>query len=156
MSREDHPLLHRTRKVAPPMRTAKRLLIAVVGTLTACGGGSSSPTPPPPPPPPPPAVASVAITPSSAELDVGQNRQLTAQPRDADGNSLSRTVSWQSSSAAVATVNSSGLVTAVSAGSAQITATSEGKSASAAITVNPVIIAVASVEVTPGSDEIEV
>ena len=135
------------------MRIIRLLPIGVSTMIIACGGdGTSGPTPPPPPTP----VASVSLTPTSADLQVGQTRQLTAQPRDADGNSLSRTVSWQSSSAAVATVSSSGLVTAVSAGTAQITATSEGKSAGAAITVKPAVIAVASVGVTPATAEIEV
>lgn len=135
------------------MRIIRLLPISVSTMIIACGGdGTSGPTPPPPPTP----VASVSLTPTSADLQVGQTRQLTAQPKDADGNSLSRTVTWQSSSAAVATVSSGGLVTAVSTGSAQITATSEGKSASATISVAPATITVATVDVTPGNLQIEV
>src|SRR6185295_17259301 len=53
------------------------------------------------------------------------------------GNVLGgRTVTWSSGAAGVATVSSQGLVTGVAGGSAQITATSEGKSGSATITVN--------------------
>src|SRR5207244_4297075 len=54
----------------------------------------------------------------------------------------------------VATVNGSGLVTAVVAGSATITATSEGQSGTAAITV--VHVPVASVTVTPASTSVSV
>src|SRR5213082_245028 len=56
--------------------------------------------------------------------------------QDANGGVLSgRVVTWMSSDGSVAIVNGSGLVTAVAPGQATITATSEGKSGSAAITV---------------------
>jgi len=75
-------------------------------------------------------VASVTVSPAMASIIVGQTTQLTATPKDASGNPLSgRVVTWASSATAVATVNGSGLVTGVGAGSATITATSEGQSA---------------------------
>src|SRR5205809_656955 len=81
-------------------------------------------------------VASVAVSPASASVQTGQAVQLTATPKDANGNPLSgRTIVWMSSNTAAATVNTSGRVTGVAAGSATITATSEGKSGTAAITV---------------------
>src|SRR5437762_873503 len=81
-------------------------------------------------------VASVAVRPASATVQVGQTVQLAATPRDANGNPLSgRAVSWASSNTAVATVSGSGLVTGVTAGSATITATSEGQGGTSAITV---------------------
>ena len=83
-------------------------------------------------------VASVTVTPSSASVPVGQTVQLTATPKDAGGNPLSgRAVTWSSSDTAIATVNASGRVTAKAAGSATITAASEGKSGTSAITVPP-------------------
>ena len=57
-----------------------------------------------------------------------------------------RVVTWGSSDPTVATVNANGLVTGVALGSATITATSEGKSGTSAITV---YIPVASVTVAP-------
>src|SRR6266516_3169254 len=97
-------------------------------------------------------VASVAVTPASATLQAGQTVQLAATPKDANGNALSgRVIGWSSSNPSVATVNASGLVTGVAAGSATITAVSEGKSGGAAITVNPAPVPVASVAVTPPS-----
>src|SRR2546429_81510 len=58
---------------------------------------------------------------------------------DASGNALSgRVVTWASGNTGVATVSGSGLVSGVAAGSAAITATSEGKSGSASVTVTPV------------------
>src|SRR5213079_454088 len=59
-------------------------------------------------------------------------------PKDASGNALTgRTITWSSSDNSVATVSSSGLVSGVVAGSATITATSEGQSGPSAITVTP-------------------
>jgi uncharacterized protein YjdB len=82
------------------------------------------------------AVASVRVTPTSASLSSGGQTTLAAQALDANQNVLAgRAVSWSSQSPTVASVNSSGVVTAVSSGSATITATIEGKSASAAIFV---------------------
>ena len=100
-------------------------------------------------------VASVTVTPATASVDEGKTVQLTATPRDANGNALSgRTVTWATSAASVATVSSSGLVTGVAAGSATTTATSEGQSGTAAITVTHV--PVASVSVSPATGSIQV
>jgi uncharacterized protein YjdB len=100
-------------------------------------------------------VASVTVSPASASVRVGNTQQLSAVTKDAAGNTLTgRVVTWSSSNTAVATVNSSGLVTAVAVGSATITATSEGKSGTAAITVTPV--PVATVTVSPASASIRV
>src|SRR5205823_2074521 len=96
----------------------------------------------------PAAVASVDLTPPSATVQVGQTVQLTAIPRDANGNALSdRAVTWTSNNTSVASVSPTGLVTGVVAGSATITATSEGKGGTSSITVTNV--PVASVDVTP-------
>jgi len=81
-------------------------------------------------------VASVSITPASATLGVGDTLRLQATVRDANGVVLSgRRVSWSSAGAAIASVSTIGLVTGSSDGKAAITATVEGKSASADITV---------------------
>jgi uncharacterized protein YjdB len=100
-------------------------------------------------------VASVAVSPASASVPVGQTVQLTATPTDANGNPLTgRVVTWVSSAPAVATVSASGRVTAKAAGSATITATSEGKSGTAAITVT--LAPVASVTVSPAPASVTV
>ncbi len=81
-------------------------------------------------------VATVTVSPASANVAVGALQQLTATPKDASGNPLSgRVVTWASGNTALATVGGSGLVTGVAAGTVTITATSEGKSGSATITV---------------------
>src|SRR3989441_1024511 len=95
-------------------------------------------------------VASVTISPSAPNIYVGGTLQLTATLKDASGNLLGgRTVSWMMSSGAVATVSASGLVTGLAVGTATITATSEGQSGTAAVTVSTV--PVASVVVSPAT-----
>src|SRR5207302_1230883 len=82
------------------------------------------------------AVASVVVSPASASVPVGATVQLTASLKDASGNMLTgRTIAWATSAAGVATVSASGLVTGPAAGTATITATSEGKSGTATVTV---------------------
>src|SRR6266567_726955 len=95
-------------------------------------------------------VASVTVSPASASVPVGQAVQLTATPKDASGNPLTgRTVTWASSNTSVGTVNASGLVTGVVAGSTTITATSEGQSGTSVVTVT--LVPVASVTVSPAT-----
>ena len=103
-------------------------------------------------------VASVAVAPTSGSIVTGGTMSLAAVTYDANGNALpNRAVVWASSAPQVATVSSTGKVTAVAAGTATITATSEGKVGSAQITVTPPApTPVASVVVTPGSKSLSV
>jgi uncharacterized protein YjdB len=81
-------------------------------------------------------VASVTVSPVSPSVGVGQTQQLTATLRDASGNLLTgRAITWTTSNAAVATVSGTGLVTGVAVGTVTITATSEGQSGMATVTV---------------------
>ncbi len=122
--------------------------------ITASSGGQSGvaevvvevrappPTPRPAAAAPRPRVASVAITPRSGTIAVGESITLSATPRTGDGRPLTdRSVSWSSSDARVARVTTSGVVTAVAEGEATISATSEGRSGSVVITVEPVPVA---------------
>src|SRR3989441_1740364 len=55
-------------------------------------------------------VVSVTVSPAAPSVLVGATAQLTATPKDANGNPLTgRTVTWASSAPAVATVSSTGL-----------------------------------------------
>jgi WD40 repeat protein len=100
-------------------------------------------------------VASVDVSPDSASVAVGGTVQLAAALTDAGGEPLiGRAVTWASGDAAVATVSGAGLVTAVAEGTTTITATSEGKSGTARITVRATPSGVASVEVTPAAPTI--
>lgn len=132
--------------------------------LTGCGGGDSGPTSPapstptpptPPPTPPTPVATSIAVTPASHTLAaIGATVQLSATVRDQNNSPMSgQTVNWNSSNTAVATVSGSGLVTAVSNGTAQITARSGNASGTANITVaEPVPTRIT---VTPSSHTLE-
>lgn len=95
-------------------------------------------------------VGSVEVTPPSAEINAGTTLQLSATVRDTSGDVVTdREVTWTSSDESVATVSTSGVVSALDVGTATITAVSEGKSGSAVVTVRPV--PVASVSVDPGT-----
>src|SRR2546423_11336040 len=102
----------------------------------------------------PPVVASVTVTPETDIVVVTDTIRLSATVQDAAGHVLSdRVVTWTSSSPAVATISATGLVTGVAENSvaATITATSEGVSGSAAITVSPGLPIVAA-PLTTGAD----
>ncbi len=89
-----------------------------------------------PPPPAPAPVASVTVSPATASVAVGGTVQLVATARDAGGQILTgRTITWSTGNAGVATVSAQGVVTGIAAGTAGITATSEGRSGLAAVTV---------------------
>ncbi|MFQ5551274.1 MAG: Ig domain-containing protein, partial [Gemmatimonadales bacterium] len=98
-------------------------------------------------------VSAVSVAPSSSTLGtVGETVQLSATASDANGSAIAgKTATWTSSDDAVATVSVSGLVTAGSEGSATITATVDGVTGTAVITVD---LSVASVSVTPTSTEL--
>ena len=83
-----------------------------------------------------PAVASITLAPGSPSVAVNGVVQLVATLRDATGASLSgRSISYRSATESVAFVSSTGLVVGVGVGSAIITVTSEGISATVTITV---------------------
>lgn len=66
-------------------------------------------------------VTGVSLDQHTASVQAGQTVQLTATV--SPNNATDKSVSWSSNNTSVATVNSSGLVTAVSAGTATITVT---------------------------------
>jgi len=81
-------------------------------------------------------VATVNVTAPAGQIVPGQTKQLAVVLRDAAGAELTgRTVTFSTSSEAIARVSTTGLVTAVGTGRATITATSETKSGSVAIDV---------------------
>lgn len=80
-------------------------------------------------------VASVRLSATTVRVGRGDTIRVTATPLDSVGNALQgRAVAWTTSSEATAEV-SDGLVTGRALGTATITATSEGKSGSAGVTV---------------------
>jgi uncharacterized protein YjdB len=100
-------------------------------------------------------VATVAVSPATQSVDVGSSTPaFTAVTKDGSGNVLTgRAVVWTSSDPNIATIDStSGIASGVAPGTVTITATSEGKTGTATLTVNPV--AVGSITVTPPSQSI--
>src|SRR5438105_4139879 len=100
----------------------RNFILAVSGLafgITACGSYDESkfiPTERTP-------VASVSVTLPSPSLLPGQTQRAIAAPRDASGAPLSdRPIVWQSSLPAIAAVDNSGVVSAVSPGATIITA----------------------------------
>ena len=92
--------------------------ISIKGTWEATPGGAP--------------VSSVPVR-WDAQTVAGGAVQLFAVPRDASGHVLSRAVTWASDNPSVATVSENGLASALAAGSARITATSEAMAGSAAV-----------------------
>jgi hypothetical protein len=87
-------------------------------------------------------VQTVTVTLANANLSQGSTTQATAIVRDSGGNVMAgRVVAWSSAAKGVATVTAGGAVTAVGPGAVLITATSEGQSGSAPLTVNAVAVA---------------
>src|SRR3989449_758761 len=124
----------------------KRVLVGVVAAaaiIAACSSDNTTATPP--------VVASVTMVPAldtalgGDTMLVIPTAQLAAVLKDANGNVLSviqtgQTVDWTSSAPSVARVGQNGKVRGLTLGSTTITAAIEGKSNSAAITVDSLLI----------------
>ncbi len=100
-------------------------------------------------------VAGVQVTPVAVSVRVRRTAPLLARALDADGDILpDRAITWVSANPAVATIDAQGVVTAVAPGATTVTATSEGRSGQAAVTVTPE--PVATVTVAPERDTLAV
>lgn len=105
--------------------------MAVIGLVLSMSCDSS------PGPIAPTEVAQVSITPRSLSVIVGELGELTATVFDEEGNALSdREIAWSSNDSDVVVETQAGVVTGVALGGpAEVTATSEGISGMALITV---------------------
>lgn len=112
---------HLRNNVLPRFRRAA-FCATIAFAVGSCGGGGDGFVTPPVVVPPA-ALTAFTLTPSTASLAVGQTLSLTAVPTNAAGATVS--ISFVSGNTAVATVAANGAVTAVSAGSAVITATAQ-------------------------------
>ncbi|MGE0443441.1 MAG: Ig-like domain-containing protein, partial [Gemmatimonadales bacterium] len=99
-----------------PSRLASALTVLVAA---GCGG----PTPPPPPPPPA-TVTSITLSAANPTMAPGATQALTAVARNAAGGTVSASFTWRSTEPGVATVDGSGLVTAIAPGTTAVTAAS--------------------------------
>jgi len=101
-------------------------------------------------------LSSVAVTPANPSIPVGLAEQFTASGTYSDGTNhdITAQVTWQSSSPSVATINSSGLGTPITPGTATITATSGSISGNTTLTVTSATLS--SIAVTPANPSIPV
>jgi len=106
---------------------------------------------------PVPVATTVTVAPSTASVVVGATVSLAATVKDQNGNTMAgQMVTWSTSASNRATVNSSGVVSGVSAGTATITATSSGKTGTATITVTAPAPVVTTVTLAPAAASIAV
>lgn len=137
------------RRPAVPFSLLLVLLAAI--SLAGCGGGSSTAGDPFVRS----SVSTISILPATSSMQIGSTEQLQATARDQNGNVVAGASFVFSGSSAVATVSATGLVKAVSAGTATITVSSEGISASASINVVPVTPVLTQISVSPSTASIE-
>jgi len=102
---------------------------AFLGFLAACGGGSV---------PPEPVSLAVSGVPTAA-MTPRQSAQLTATLTYSDSSTqdVTATASWSTSDAAVLSVSSSGAITALAPGQADVLASVQGLGSRAAVRVQP-------------------
>ncbi len=111
------------------------VLLSVILDTGCSGGGTSAP------PPPAKTLISITVTPASPSIAAGTTQQFTATGHYSDNSTqnLTNSVTWSSSSPAVATISNSagsqGLATGVGIGAATITAASGSVTGSATLTV---------------------
>jgi len=98
-------------------------------------------------------VTGIVLSPPTLTISVGSSQQLEATI--APANASNKNITWNSNNTAVATVSATGMVTALSIGTATITVTTEdgGKTATTAITATDQIF-VSSVAVSPTTSTI--
>lgn len=135
------------------MQKLSRSLIALGGlaALAACGDDVSIAAPPVTPV----AVVGVTVSPQTLTLKVGEKATLGVSVETTGG--AATTVTWSSSTPAVASVSATGEVTAVAAGNTTVRAVSTvdgSKSGAAQVTVSA--LAVRSVTVSPNAVSLQV
>lgn len=116
--------------------------------VTVASSGSSTPT-----------VTSVEVSPSALSLDLNGTTTGNLTATVNGNNNPSQSVSWTSSNTSVATVSTSGVVTAKATGNATITATSTldgSKSGTCSVTVSDSTVHVTSVSLNKNSTTISV
>ena len=102
-------------------------------------------------------VTRVVVSPASVTLAPGGQRAFAAEARDARGNTLVRTPTWRTTPAQVATVSSTGVVTALTTGTAVVEAAVAGVTGTATVEVTappPVVQTGATSQISPSAGEV--
>src|SRR5262245_21246199 len=107
--------------------------IAVLVVATSCT--TSTPSVPAAPAAVPVPIAALAIDGASTAVTIGKSRQLTAVVTLPDGAKKAAEVAWKSSDETVATISSTGLLSAKNSGAVEVTASGYEHSASAPMRV---------------------
>src|SRR5262249_23276989 len=102
----------------------------------------------------PPALISLAVSPTNPTVPTGSTQQFTATGTYSDGSvqNISNNVTWASSNTGVATINPSGLASAIASGTTTVSAQRGTVSNSTTMTV----ITLQSITITPASPDIVV
>ena len=114
-------------------------LLALAALLLGCGGSTTG------------TLTGIVVSPATSFLGINAQETFTATAKDSNGKTLSGvTFTWTSNAPDVASIDSSGVATGHTAGTAQITASSSGvTSAAASLTVVSMTTTIASVSLTP-------
>lgn len=101
-------------------------------------------------------LSSIVIAPASSSIPAGATQQFTATGHFTDGSSsdLTNSVAWSSDTPALATVNATGMSSAISVGTARIIATSAGVTSFAPLTVTSAVLQ--SIDIDPDGQSIAV
>jgi hypothetical protein len=100
-----------------------------------------------------PTLSSISVTPASPVIAIGNTPlQFTATGTYSDGttNNLTGQVTWTSTTTSVATIASSGVATAMSAGTSTISATLNGITGSTVLTINTAPLAIGTTSLPNG------
>jgi hypothetical protein len=137
------------------LKTRRKTLWLIILTasmsllLAACGGGGGGEGTPAPLPTPPPGATlqNLTVTPVDASIKVGDTQQFVATGRYSDGKDyvITSQVTWSSYDETCATIDATGLATAVDVGLVGLEAFHDGFMDTVTLTVNIVI--------TPGGSE---
>jgi glucose/arabinose dehydrogenase len=105
-------------------------VLIIAASVSACGGDGGSNVQEPSP------VASVTVNAPKTTIVVGEQVQLTVTAKDETGTVVEgRTFSWTTGDATVASVSPTGLVTGLTPGQVQISASTDGFTGTIALTV---------------------
>ena len=137
------------------LRTSIAAIAAALFSMTLFSCGPDEPDNNGPTGPTTVAVTGVTLNKTSLSMVEGNSETLTATV--SPDNATNKAVSWKSSDASIASVDGTGKVTAVKAGSATITvSTTDGsKTATCSVSVTPKTISVTGVAIEPSTLEIK-
>lgn len=109
----------------------KRTTLVLLGSFLALAACDSTPPDP---------VETVAVTPGSLAVGIGQSRQLDATATTVGGSDVDPSkINWGSTDEQVATVDATGLVTGVGQGQAEIIASVGAAADTAVVSVGPLV-----------------